>query len=109
MSDAPACGHPLCALVGGGCGLAAGVSRGCRAGPRPERAIAADVIAEVRALLSALDPAQPDAARRGAAAALARIIRREAREDRSVLVLAADGELEPALADRLTALCRRAR
>ena len=37
------------------------------------------------------------------------IIRREAREDRSLLVLAADGDLEPALAERLTALCRRAR
>jgi len=63
----------------------------------------------VGGLLTALDPAQPDDARRVAAAALARIIRREAREDRSVLVLAADGDLEPALADRLTALCRRAR
>ncbi len=109
MSAAVACGHPLCALLDDGCGLAAGVSRGCRAGPRPDRAIAADVIAEVGGLLTALDPAQPDAARRVAAAALARIIRREAREDRSVLVLAADGDLEPALADRLTALCRRAR
>ena len=67
------------------------------------------MIDEVRGLLTALDPAQPDDARRAAAAQLARLIRREAREDRSALVLAADGELEPALADRLTALCRRAR
>lgn len=109
MSVAPACGHPLCTLLDGGCGLDAGVSRGCRAGPRPDRAIAPEVIAEVSALLAALDPAHPDAARRVAAAALARLIRREAREDRSVLVLAADGDLEPALADRLIALCRRAR
>lgn len=109
MNDAAPCGHPLCALVGGGCSLAAGVSRGCRAGPRPDRAIAPAVIDEVRGLLTALDPAQPDDARRAAAAQLARLIRREAREDRSALVLAADGELEPALADRLTALCRRAR
>ncbi|MBK7192362.1 MAG: hypothetical protein IPH80_07780 [Myxococcales bacterium] len=109
MSDAPACGHPLCALIGGGCSLAAGVSRGCRAGPPPDRAIAAAVIDEVRGLLGALDPELPDAARRAAAAQLARIIRREAREDRSLLVLAADGDLEPALAERLTALCRRAR
>lgn len=109
MSDAPGCGHPLCALVGARCSLAAGVSRGCRAGPRPERAIAPAVIDEVRGLLTAIDPAQPDDARRAAAAALARVIRREAREDRSVLVLAADGDLEPALAARLTALCRRAR
>lgn len=109
MSAAPGCGHPLCALLDGGCGLDAGVSRGCRAGPRPDRAIAPEVIAEVATLLGALDPAQPDDARRTAAAALARIIRREARDDRSVLVLAADDELEPALAARLTALCRRPR
>ena len=107
-----ACRHPLCALIGGGCSLAAGVSRGCRAGPRPERAIAPEVIDRVGALLVALDPARPagpdGAARQAAAIELAQLIRREARADRNLLVLARTEELEPELGARLEALCRRA-
>jgi len=38
---------------------------------------------------------------------LAFLFRREARNDRNLLVLAADDELEPELGARLEALCRR--
>ncbi|MBK9034887.1 MAG: hypothetical protein IPL61_27090 [Myxococcales bacterium] len=112
MTMDAACRHPLCALIGGACSLAAGVSRGCRAGPRPDRAIAPEVIDRVRALLAQLDPAaraQPGVSARqvDAATELAQLIRREARDDRNLLVLVRTEELEPELATRLEALCRR--
>ena len=108
-----ACRHPLCQLIGGACSLAAGVGRGCRAGPRPTRTFAPEVVDEVRALLAQLDPAQlapPDGRARQIVAAtrLAAIARREARDDRALLALAGDDELEPSLRARLVALCRRA-
>lgn len=107
----PACGHPLCPLAGEGCSLDTGLSRGCRTGPRTAAPFAPEVIAEVAALLAQLGPpldAADDGVRR-AAARLAFVFRREAREGRSLLVLAADdaGELEPELAARLETLCRR--
>jgi hypothetical protein len=55
--------------------------------------------------------ARPGAARRrrrsGSTARLAFLFRREARNDRNLLVLAAEDEIEPELRARLEALCRR--
>lgn len=106
------CGHPLCELVGDDCALATGLSRGCRTGPRPATPFGAEVIDEVGTLLSQLGPMAPgdaDAASRQRAAAtrLAFLFRREARNDRNLLALAADDELEPELRARLAGLCRR--
>lgn len=108
---APVCGHHLCALLGGACSLLAGVSHGSHAGPRPRTTIELAVYDEIRALLPAIAvdaagvlPAGPG---RDAAARLAAIIRREAREGRGVLGQARLDE--PELAGRLEPLCRRAR
>lgn len=110
------CGHPLCALLGEDCHLATGVSRGCRTGFHPARELGADVIAEVTALLATLAAALPLAAAAPpppailtAAARLAHLFRREARDERNLLVLARDGTLEPDLAAALLRLCTRAR
>ncbi len=107
----PACGHRLCALLGGACSLLAGVSHGSHAGPRPRTTIEPAVYDEIRALLPAIAvdaagvlPAGPG---RDAAARLAAIIRREAREGRGVLAQARLDE--PDLAGRLDPLCRRPR
>ncbi|HVK72243.1 MAG TPA: hypothetical protein VM734_02955 [Kofleriaceae bacterium] len=111
----PACGHPLCELVGGDCSLAAGLSRGCQTGPRKLAPVDRDLIDEVAALLTELAPSPPpgDPAaaerQRTAATRLAFLFRREARTGRSLLVLAADDQLDPDLATRLQALCRRRR
>ena len=106
------CGHPLCELVGDECSLATGLSRGCRTGPRAGAPFEPEIIEEIAALLAQLGPPQPGDAgaaerQRTAAARLAFVFRREARNDRNVLVLAADDELEPELGARLEALCRR--
>jgi hypothetical protein len=96
------CAHPLCELIGGSvCSITAGRSRGCtpaiasRDGP-PQ------VFDEVRALLPAID-----AGDRAAAIRLAEIVRREARDDRNLVVLARDEE--PEVARALARLCLRSR
>lgn len=105
----PSCGHLLCNLVGGSCSLVSGVSRGCRTGFHPAKTIEPAVYDEIRTLLTALAPERIDAdvspQTREAAARLAAIIRREARDERNVLVLARDDE--PELVPRLEQLCRR--
>jgi hypothetical protein len=106
------CGHPLCQLVGDECSLATGLSRGCRTGPRSGAPFEPEIIEEVAALLAQLAPPPPGDAgaaeqQRAAAARLAFVFRREARNDRNLLVLAAEDELEPELGARLEALCRR--
>jgi hypothetical protein len=106
------CGHPLCQLLGEECSLATGLSRGCRTGPRTATPFGPELIEEVSTLLAQLGPPPPGdtvAAERQRAAAtrLAFLFRREARNDRNLLVLAAEDELEPELRARLEALCRR--
>src|SRR5512138_3926894 len=98
------CGHPLCELIGGPCSLATGRSRGCTPGLAP-RTIDPDVFEEVRALLAAIDPDAVDERGREAAVRLAAIIRREARDDRLLLVHARDDE--PELVPALERLCLR--
>jgi hypothetical protein len=71
-----------------------------------------ELVEEVCTLLAQLSPPQPGdagAAERQLAAAtrLAFLFRREARNDRNLLVLAAEDEIEPELRARLEALCRR--
>ncbi len=100
------CGHPLCELIGGSCSLATGRSRGCRPGLAP-RTVAPEVFEEVRALLAVIDPAAADDRSRAAAIRLAEIIRREARDDRLLLVIARDDE--PDLVPALERLCVRRR
>ncbi len=106
------CGHPLCQLLGDECSLATGLSRGCRTGPRTAAPFEPELIEEVSALLAQLGPPPSGDAgaaerRRVAATRLAFLSRREARNDRNLLVLAAKDELEPELRARLEALCRR--
>lgn len=106
------CGHRLCQLLGDGCSLATGLSRGCRTGPRTAPPFELELIDEVSALLAQLGPPPPGDAgaverQRAAATRLAFLFRREARSDRNLLVLAAEDELEPELRARLEALCRR--
>jgi hypothetical protein len=96
------CGHPLCELIGGNCSLATGRSRGCRPG-LTSRVVAPGVFDEVRELLAVIEAS----ADRAAAIRLAEIIRREAREDRLLMVIARDEE--PELAPALEALCVRRR
>ena len=106
------CGHPLCHLLGDGCSLAAGRSRGCQTGPRKATPFGPELIEEVSTLLAQLGPVPPDDAaaadrQRAAATRLAFLFRREARNDRNLLALAAEDEIEPELRARLEALCRR--
>jgi hypothetical protein len=96
------CGHPLCDLIGGPCSLATGRSRGCRPGLAP-RTVAPEVFEEVRALVAAIDAGGEGV--RDAAVRLAAIIRREARDDRLLVVIARDEE--PELAPALQRLCLR--
>lgn len=98
------CAHPLCELIGGNCSLATGRSRGCRPG-LTSRVVAPEVFDEVRALLATIDAGGDDV--RVAAIRLAEIVRREAREDRLLMVIARDEE--PDLAPALEALCTRRR
>lgn len=99
-----ACGHPLCELIGGACSIATGRSRGCTPG-LGSRTVAPEVLDEVRALLGAIDGDGPAA--RDAAVRLAAIIRREARDDRLLLVHVRRDE--PDLAPALERLCVRRR
>jgi hypothetical protein len=106
------CGHALCQLLGDACSLASGRSRGCRTGPRAAAPFEPELIEEVCTLLAQLGPPPPgDAAaaerQRAAATHLAFLFRREARNDRNLLALAAEDEIEPELRARLEALCRR--
>jgi len=98
------CGHPLCELIGGSCSLATGRSRGCRPG-LASRTIAPEVFDEVRALVAVIESAAGDEAVREAAVRLAAIVRREARDDRLLVVIARDEE--PDLAPALARLCLR--
>jgi hypothetical protein len=100
----PDCGHPLCELIGGSCSLAANRSRGCRPGLAP-KTVAPEVFDEVRALVGVIVPGGEQA--REAAVRLAAIIRREARDDRLLVVLARDED--PELAAALSRLCVRRR
>ena len=106
------CGHLLCQLLGDEYGLANGLSRGCRTGPRTAMPFEPELVEEVGTLLEQLGPLPPAdagaaARQRAAATRLAFLFRREARNNRNLLVLAAEDELEPALRARLEALCRR--
>jgi len=106
------CGHPLCQLLGDECSIATRLSRGCRTGPRSATPFEPELIEEVGTLLAQLGPlppGDPGAAdrQRAAATRLAFVFRREARNDRNLLVLAAEDEFEPELRARLEALCRR--
>jgi hypothetical protein len=106
------CGHALCQLLGDDCSLASGLSRGCRTGPRAATPFGPEIVEEVCTLLAQLGPAPPGDAvaadrQRAAATRLAFLFRREARNDRNLLVLAAEDEIEPELRARLEALCRR--
>lgn len=102
----PDCGHLLCELIGGSCSLATGRSRGCRPG-LTSKTVATDVFDEVRELLAVIDPDVRDGRARPAAVRLAKIIRREALEDRNLIAQARDEE--PELAPALERLCRRRR
>lgn len=105
------CGHRLCELLGGACSLIAGVSHGSHAALRARSAIEPDVYDELRALLPQIDGdavgALTPGPARDAAARLAAIVRREAREGRGVLAQARIDE--PELAPRLEQLCARDR
>lgn len=106
------CGHVLCELLGDECSLAARLSRGCRTGPRPATPFDPELVDEVGTLLAQLGPPTPGdagaaARQRAAATRLAFLFRREARNNRNLLVLAAEDELEPELSARLESLCRR--
>lgn len=100
------CGHLLCELIERPCSLATGRSRGCRPGLAAKN-VAPEVFEEVRALLAAIDPDVRDERGRVAAVRLAAIIRREALEDRHLLVHARMDE--PDLAPALERLCVRRR
>ena len=94
------CRHPLCELIGdGACSIASGRSRGCTPG-LAAKMIDPAVFDEVRTLLAAIATGDRDAAIR-----LAAIVRREAREDRSLLAHARDEE--PELAAQLAELLLR--
>ncbi len=94
------CRHPICELIGeSACSIASGRTRGCTPG-LSAKTIEPLVFDEVRALLTAIATGDRDAAIR-----LAAIVRREAREDRNLLVQARDDE--PELAAQLGALLVR--
>src|SRR5437764_107440 len=95
------CRHPLCELIGGPCSLASGRSRGCTPGLAAKQT-APEVFDELRRLVAAIAPTEQG---RAAAARLAEIVRREARDDRNVIVQARDEE--PELATALARLCLR--
>jgi hypothetical protein len=100
----PDCRHLLCELIGGACSLATNRSRGCRPGVA-SKLVAPEVFDEVRGLLAVIDPHVRDDRIRSAASRLAQIIRREALDDRNLVVLARDDE--PDLAAPLAELCTR--
>ncbi len=98
------CRHPLCALIGADCHLATRRSRGCRANLTAKE-VAPEIFDEVRALLLAVEQPEESDTRRAAAIRLAAIVRREALEDRNLVLLASDDA--PELAPALARLCRR--
>jgi len=102
----PDCRHLLCELIGGSCSLATNRTRGCRPGLAP-KTVAPEVFDEVRELVALIDPQACDERSRSAAARLARIIRREALDDRNLVALISDDE--PELAPALARLCSRRR
>ena len=91
------CSHPLCGRIGGACSLAIVRSHTCRPNVN-ERDVAAEVLDEVRSLLSRIDE-------REAAVRLAQIVRREALDDRNLVAFARGEELD--FADQLAALCTK--
>lgn len=96
----PDCGHLLCELVGdSSCSIASGRSRGCTPGITA-KTVAPEVFDEVRTLLALIDRNDSKAAAR-----LAQIIRREARDDRHLLAHVRDEH--PELAPALERLCVR--
>jgi hypothetical protein len=97
------CGHVICEIIDRGCSLAIHRSRGCRPNVT-SRSVAPEVFEEVRALLAVIDPERRDEGDRDAAIRLAAIIRREALDDRHLLVHVRDDEpdLHPALARLIT-------
>ena len=92
-----ACGHRLCSVIGGACSLAIVRSHTCRPNVTA-RDVAPEVLDEVRALLARIDD-------RDAAVQLARIVRREALDDRNLVAIARREELE--FAEQLAELCTR--
>jgi hypothetical protein len=80
-------------------------------GPRTAAPFEPALIEEVCTLLAQLGPPPAGAGaaerQRAAATRLAFLFRREARNHRNLLVLAAEDEIEPELRARLEALCRR--
>jgi len=81
-------------------------------GPRTAAPFEPALIEEVCTLLAQLGPPPSGDAgaaehQRAAATRLAFLFRREARNHRNLLVLAAEDEIEPELGARLEALCRR--
>lgn len=102
----PDCRHLLCEIIDRPCSLATGRSRGCRPN-LGSKIVAPDVVDEVRALLSVIDPDVRDERVRTAAVRLAEILRREARDDRPLLAYARIEE--PELAPALERLCVRRR
>jgi hypothetical protein len=99
----PDCRHPLCELIGGPCSLATGRSRGCTPG-LASKTVAPEVFDEVRSLIAVIESGQGSDVR-DAAVRLAAIVRREARDDRLLVVIARDEE--PDLAPALARLCLR--
>jgi hypothetical protein len=83
------CGHPLCALIGGACSVAITRSRGCRPN-LTAREVAPEVIDEVRGLVAAVEERRD----RDAAVRLARIVRREALDDRNLVAIARADDLD---------------
>jgi hypothetical protein len=98
------CEHPLCAIIGGTCSLAARRSRGCRPN-LSSKEVATEVLDEVRQLLAVIAPEARTEQVRTAAVRLAAIVRREALDDRNLLTIISSDE--PDLAPALAQLCRR--
>jgi hypothetical protein len=100
MTVMSSCRHPICTLIGeDACSIASARSRGCTPG-LGATTMDPSVFDEVRALLPAIATGDREAAIR-----LAAIVRREARENRSLLAQARDED--PDLAAPLAALLVR--
>jgi len=102
----PDCRHLLCELIGGACSLATHRTRGCRP-TLALKSVAPGVFDEVRELVALIDLQARDERSRAAAARLARVVRREALDERNLVALAHDEE--PELGATLAALCVRRR
>jgi hypothetical protein len=95
------CAHRLCDLIGGTCSLTVSRSRGCRPN-LVSRDVAPDVIDQVRVLVTKVQSGD-----RPSAVELARIVRREALDERNLVAIARRDDLD--FADALAALCVRRR